>query len=264
MKGKKYENRIVKYHNDMNTVSFRKFTAEEFNLFFAMCHKLKEQGDRKLELSFDEVRELVDYKFTGVQRFMNDMKNTYLKMLQLNFGEVTETRMRFFTLFTDFDINSETQTIKIGCHQEWQYILNQLQSDFTRFELQEFTQIRSTYSKTMYRLLKQFRQRGYLRLTVDEFRRVLDVPKSYRMSDINKAIFTHLEKELPAYFFDFKITKVKARKGNKIEFFDFTFRKEIVFNYTRKNDMEKIAIEDNPVDGQVDLSEYFNWIEEQK
>lgn len=263
MTEKKYENRVVKYHNDMNEVAFRKFNVEEFNLFFAMCHKLKEQGTRVLEFSFDEIRDITGYISRDNVRLATDLANTYDKMLSLTFGTKKGLTVERFVLFTSYKVDYENLTLTIKTNEEWQYILNQLQTDFTRFELQEFTQIRSTYSKTMYRLLKQFRQTGYLRLTVDEFRRLLDVPKSYRMTNIEQRVITHLQRELPDYFFDFKIKKIRAKKGNKIEFFDFTFRKEIIFDYTRKNDTEKVSVDENVVEGQVDLSQYFDWTKEE-
>ena len=52
----------------------------------------------------------------------------------------------------------------------------------------------------MYRLLKQFRTTGYYKITVEEFRRLLDIPKNYRMSEIDKKVLMHIKKELPNYF----------------------------------------------------------------
>ena len=38
----------------------------------------------------------------------------------------------------------------------------------------------------MFRILKQFKHTGYLKMKMNDFRERLDIPISYRMTDINK------------------------------------------------------------------------------
>ena len=40
-------NEVVKYNSQMNEVAFRRFTAEELNMFFLFCTKSKENHDQK-------------------------------------------------------------------------------------------------------------------------------------------------------------------------------------------------------------------------
>ncbi|WP_144487898.1 replication initiation protein, partial [Bacillus subtilis] len=68
------------------------------------------------------------------------------------------------------------------------YILNSITNNFTKFELKEMTNLKSTYSKNMFRILKQYKHTGYMKIKIDDFRERLDVPKSYRMTDINKNV----------------------------------------------------------------------------
>lgn len=235
-------NEIVKYHNDLNTVALRKFTSEEMNLFFAMCHKVREQGDHHLEYSFDEIKELINYSSRSIPRFVNDIKKTYLKMLQLNFGSEDKLHAEYFNLFTYFKVDGSNSIILVSVNERWEYILNQLESNFTRFELGEFVDLKSTYSKTMYRTLKQFRSSGYVKIHIDEFRRILDIPIGYKMSVIDKRVLVPIEKELPVYFKSLRIEKIKAKKGRKIEFLEFHFDKEM----TPKQKKEAIEMT-NPV-----------------
>ncbi|WP_318794174.1 replication initiation protein, partial [Bifidobacterium longum] len=76
------------------------------------------------------------------------------------------------------------------------FLLNDLTSQFTRFELAEFTALRSSYAKECYRRLKQYRQTGVWKVSLEDFRRLLDVPKSYRPSEINKYVLKPIEEEL--------------------------------------------------------------------
>ena len=34
-------NEVVKYHNKMNEIAFRKFTSIELDMFFSICYKMK-------------------------------------------------------------------------------------------------------------------------------------------------------------------------------------------------------------------------------
>ena len=70
----------------------------------------------------------------------------------------------------------------------------------------------------MYRLLKQFRTTGYYKITVEEFRRLLDIPKNYRMSEIDKKVLMHIKKELPNYFKKLEIKKSKNKAKKKFNF----------------------------------------------
>lgn len=88
------------------------------------------------------------------------------------------------------------------------------------------THLKSTYSKNMFRLLKQYKHTGYFKIQIDDFRERLDIPKSYRMTHINQKVLTPIIKELSMIFNNLHISKIKAKKGRKIEWLEFTFDAE--------------------------------------
>jgi plasmid replication initiation protein len=72
---------------------------------------------------------------------------------------------------------------------------------------------------------------GYWAVTVDDFRELLDIPDSYRMSHIDSRVFNTAKKELlnskdgrPPIFDSLSIEKIKAKKGNKIQRFVIRFK----------------------------------------
>ncbi|WP_150853434.1 replication initiation protein, partial [Staphylococcus aureus] len=111
---------------------------------------------------------------------------------------------------------------------------------FTKFELKEMTRLKSTYSKNMFRLLKQYKHTGYLKIHIDDFKNRLDIPKSYRMTDINKNVFKPIIIELGSIFNNLTINKIKAKKGRKIEWIEFTFDAEKRIHNKRQPQMSKI------------------------
>jgi plasmid replication initiation protein len=103
--------------------------------------------------------------------------------------------------------------------------------------LEEFTELRSSYSKTAYRLLKQFRRSGYFIIQIDEFRRLFDVPESYKISHITTNILDKIEDELPKFFKNLKINKIKGKGKRKryIENIEFKFEPETdLKNHSKK------------------------------
>ena len=167
-------NEIVKYSNELNMVVFRKFTANEMNLFFSIVSRMREKGNETVNFSWEELRYLSKYKPTSTKRFIDDLNNTYEKMLQLNYGSsyVANNKLTIsrFVLFTGFDItvktnddgseiHTESGNVEITLNPKLEHVLNDLES-WTRYSLEDFINLKSTYSKTMFRLLKQYRTTG--------------------------------------------------------------------------------------------------------
>ena len=232
----------VVYKNEMNLVPLRRFTATEINLFFAMCNKLKEQDTNTLRLSFDELKKLSNYspETRNINRFANDLDNVYKKMLNLTIRYEDDDVIERFVLFNHYRIHKREQYLEISTSSNLKHILNSITNNFTKFELKEMTRLKSTYSKNMFRLLKQYKHTGYLKIHIDDFKNRLDIPKSYRMTDINKNVFKPIIIELGSTFNNLTINKIKAKKGRKIEWIEFTFDSEKRIHNKRQPQMSKI------------------------
>ncbi|HDP3030098.1 TPA: RepB family plasmid replication initiator protein [Staphylococcus aureus] len=232
----------VVYKNEMNLVPLRRFTATEINLFFAMCNKLKEQDTNTLRLSFDELKKLSNYspETRNINRFANDLDNVYKKMLNLTIRYEDDDVIEIFVLFNHYRIHKREQYLEISTSSNLKHILNSITNNFTKFELKEMTRLKSTYSKNMFRLLKQYKHTGYLKIHIDDFKNRLDIPKSYRMTDINKNVFKPIIIELGSIFNNLTINKIKAKKGRKIEWIEFTFDAEKRIHNKRQPQMSKI------------------------
>ena len=219
----------VRYKNELNLVPMRNFDSVEMNLFFSICAKMKDKGLSKVQFTFEDLRELCAYKPTSIKRFSDDLEAVYNKMLQLTYRTEEAGIREKFVLFTGYRIDENNQTVDISVNPELAYIVNELSSEFTKFELQEFTGIRSSYAKTMYRLLKQYRSTGFYIVKIEDFREILSIPNSYQMSDIDKQVLKPIKNELSEFFDPLKIKKIKARKGNRIAMIEFRFKEKQEF-----------------------------------
>ncbi|GGD05939.1 replication initiation protein [Enterococcus wangshanyuanii] len=219
----KKDNLAVKYQNELNLIPLKNFNAKEMDLFFSLCAKMKNRGLDTIRFSFEELKELSDYKITSISSFIGDLERLYKNMLNLSYREESENKIKYFVLFNGFEIDKDQQYVEVSVNPNLERIINGLTTEFSRFELSAFTAIRSTYTKTLFRLLMQFHKTGIYIVKIDKFKKLLDIPKSYRMSNIDQTILKPSLKELQHYFNDLELTKIKAKKGNKIERLEFTF-----------------------------------------
>ena len=201
-----------------------------------MCNKLKEQDTNTLHLSFDELKKLSNYspETRNIKRFVDDLQRVYDKMLDIRYTIRTETKIKKFVLFYKYEIDISERYLEIATSPDLKYILNSITSNFTKFELKEMTHLKSTYAKNMFRILKQYKHTGYMKIKIDDFRERLDVPKSYRMTDINKNVLKPIVTELNTIFNNLHINKIKAKKGRKIEWLEFIFDAEKCIHSKRK------------------------------
>lgn len=221
------KNEVVKYHNDLNTVSMRNWSAEEMNFFFTIISKVRDNGTEQLEFNTDELKDLAQFADNHRQRWVDTMTNTADKISQLTYIERTTERISIMTLFQRFDIYPEEQRMTVQVSPNFDYIVNRISVGFTTYELAEFTQIRSTYAKSVYRLLKQWRTIGRKEFKIEDLKRLLDMPDYYGPSEIDKNVLKPVRKELPVYFDNLKIKKVKANtRGTPVTGYIFTWTPE--------------------------------------
>lgn len=237
-------NEIVKYHNDLNTVIMRKWKAEEMNFFFAIIAKVRNQGVKELHFNTDEIKKLVNFTQKDEKRWKEAMKSTARKVTQLTYFEDDGKKFKVMPLFSLFEVDYEEKTVEVEVSKHFEYILNRLEVQFTQYELEEFTNIRSTYAKTMYRLLKQWRTVGKKEYGVNELRVFLDVPKSYTNGEVTRRVLEPIQKELANYFLNFKYKVIKSNKrGNPVLGYEFTWKPETTGEWEedkyKKNDFYK-------------------------
>ncbi|MEB5794060.1 replication initiation protein [Staphylococcus hominis] len=233
----------VVYRNEMNLVPLRRFTSTEINLFFAMCNKLKEKDTDTLKLTFEELKTLSNYssETRNINRFTKELDEVYKKMLELTIRYEDDEVIERFVLFNQYKIHKKEQYLEISTSPNLKHILNSITNNFTKFELQEMTHLKSTYAKNMFRILKQFKHSGYVKLGIDDFKTRLDIPNSYQMNDITKRVLKPIIKELGSIFNNLNINKIKSRKGRKIEYLEFIFDAEKRIHSKRQPQMKDIG-----------------------
>lgn len=172
-------NEIVKFSNQFNSVALKKFDAMHLDVLMAIASRVKEQKTRTVTFTFAELRQLMQLKkkLTPSQ-LAKKIVETNERLLALNYRFDDSGRIIQFALFTRFITDPREETLEVGVNEEFAFLLNDLTSQFTRFELTEFANLRSRYAKEFYRRAKQYRSTGLWIVSCDEFCRLLDVPET--------------------------------------------------------------------------------------
>lgn len=214
---KEKDKEVVRYNNDLNNKTYLKnFNALELNFFMAICSKLKKQGTNEVIFSFNELKKKIEYDTShNTDNFINKLRSTNRKILNSICEIETKDYIDQFVLFPTFRISKKTGTLTVRINQDYAYLLNDF-SNFTEFGLANFIKLSSKYVKLLYKELMQFKSTGKLFLTIEDFRKKLDIPNSYSFSKIRDRILVPSFKDFSFIFKKFKVV-VLYNNGDEVE-----------------------------------------------
>lgn len=262
-------NEVVKYHNDLNNINIGTFSESQLNILFTIFAKIKEKNMQEVKLSLPEITELANIQTSNKLQLNNTIFKTFKTMQSLTFrwkdDEAEGQSVAFYEILKKHNQNE----IIIKVNPKFSYLFNNLMNNFTRFELEEFVSLEGKYTKTLYRLLKQYRKTGILKLEWDKFVNLMDI-HNYSMRNIEKDILKPAVKKLSSEqtLFDQKRTPFKNLSykklktpglGNKITSIEFKFSTTLELAAPKSPPKQKPKI--NPLTGQeVSLSDEYSYI----
>ena len=190
-----------------------------------LCAAMKDKGIEEMTFTAAELKECAGYsRNVTLEEFKQILDRMNEKLLSMKAHLETDTELVRFVLFPTFRINKETGMLTVRVNKDFQFLLNELTKNFTQFELAEFTELNSKYSKTLYRLLKQFRSTGEYHVRSDELRKLLGCPESYGNKYVMRDVIMPAVKELQKDFPTLTVETIRARtKGRPVTGYHFTF-----------------------------------------
>ena len=220
-------NEIVKYDNRLNTIPLGRLNANELNLFISLVQQSYQKGTRTLVYSFDKIKALSKYDRSN-ERFVKDVMRTNSKLLSINAYIDDGVTVTQFACFNTFKINRAEHTLTVAVNPDFQGLFNDLKN-WTRFQLAQFNNLHSAYAKNMFRLIKQYRTVGRLKLTSDELFKQLDLPKSYKkdQGNVRKRVLRPIKEELTPVIRGLAIKTIRgAGRGRPVVGYEFTWHPE--------------------------------------
>lgn len=233
----KLQTTLVTYKNDLNQISFKGLTHSEYNIFSVMMATARENNGEPVSMSFDQLKTLSKWTHTGgdgelvkaIKKFNQKIVGKHLEFEDMN-GDY-----HFVPIFKEIWISMRNRGVVFELNYKFVQFFNDIKKSFTSYKLDDVTGLQGYYAKEIYRLMNWkkgtfFYQQNdgwsVWREPIDSFREFLGVPKSYRMTDINRRILEPTKAQIIEnnLFADMRIEKEKQEKGNKITHIVFYFK----------------------------------------
>lgn len=201
------------------------------NIFWLIAAQVKDQGGNRITLSPDQIKREVGYNsHISNKQIAKNVDETFSRLLTIQLSKEEKDQKTGHTnkirenIFKRSVVDTDTLETSVEVSDSFLYLFNHLEH-WTRFSITQYVRLHSNYSRKLFRLLKQWRTVGRKEYKIDDFRRRLQIPKSYRPTDIDRRVLSLCMEELCANFQNFKITKNyrKGVRGRKLESYIFTW-----------------------------------------
>ena len=221
------KNELVTVVNDFIDLPLKNFTPSEMNLLTTFLAKCKNKRSNLVEMDFNEIREISKYTSRNNKNLIMDIANTNNKLQTLKFAIQTEEgTLKQLVLFPTFEIDPNKKTLSIKVNEDFMYILNDLEFEFTSYEAGIHNSLSSKFSKQAFKQLRRFKTTGKWLITQEKFKELLDIPPKYRQTDIDNRVLKPIMEELSPYFSDLEVEKTykSANRGRpSVSGYQFTW-----------------------------------------
>ncbi|EOI2518958.1 replication initiation protein, partial [Campylobacter upsaliensis] len=260
-----FKNSKIVYRNEMNSIRFPNFSAMDFNLFFTICYfGIKQNNKRKIlrgfKIHFDDLRVFMP-QIKNKKRFFDEIAKFVRYKLNLigvnvfEYDEVLEEngvlrkidngkrKLKGAVFIKKFILDEEKEELYLEFTSYAYSLLNEF-GNFMSFDMNEFCSFENKYTKTLFRLLKQYENSNAyideknphikaITMSKDEFIKFMDTPSNYKMSHLDCFVLVPSLKELNGKSSSLKnLTYEKLYTWNnerkKVTGFQFIFEKKIV------------------------------------
>lgn len=218
---------IVKYDCKFNLTSLNDLKVQEQDVFFTLCSEFTAQKTEEVKMSFFDLRQKIGSK-TRKADMEGFFSSTSEKILQTIFSvwDDEEQILRKMPLFSEFVVNFRKEEISLRLNNCFRAYLYQIPErvQFNRYELSAFLQMRSKYSKTLFRyLLQNFT--GRWNVGYKDFRELMGIPNSQSSTQFARTMKkAFAEIEATGYITNIQMKTAKARRiGTPIERVTLTY-----------------------------------------
>lgn len=201
------------------------------NIFWLIAAQVKDQGGNRITLSPDQIKREVGYNsHISNKQIAKNVDDTFSRLLTIQLSKEEKDKKTGHTnkirenIFKRSVVDTDTLETSVEVSDSFLYLFNHLEH-WTRFSITQYVRLHSNYSRKLFRLLKQWRTVGRKEYKIDDFRKRLKIPKSYRPTDIDRRVLSLCKEELCANFQNFRIVKNyrKGVRGRKLNSYIFTW-----------------------------------------
>ncbi len=247
---------LVIYKNTLNKFQFDgSLTEHEQIILFNLFREAKEKQNTLIKLSYKDFKYFIDKLIRRLS--FTEFEKILLKLTKLNAQSIHKTaKVSYGVGFAFFDhiyFSKDKDFLEVQLTNASMFFFNNISKEYTKLNLIKFSKIQSTYIRIIYRNLLSFLSTGEWVVNYNDFKEILDIPKSYRANHIDQRILNKAKKDLAPYFNNLKIKKIKDTKSNVIKTLVFSFDKEPINQeqkrmykaFQKLSELEKASYDDD-------------------
>lgn len=229
---------IVKSNSLINSKGKYKYSKNELKIICCLISKVKKSDkefeEKQMDLSLLGFSDKEFNNHTYLDTLCNDLLSKPFKIPN------TKKMVNWFSM-----LEPEKGVLNYRFEPSLKSHLLDLKEHFTTYYLSNVLRLSSSYSIHIYELLKQLEGKGYRKFKMEDFRELLSIPKSYKLSNIrnllDKVEIDITEKTDLKFSFDFEKVgrsykyinfKIIKNKNNSNDF--KTFVKSVRTNYVNQ------------------------------
>ena len=227
------EGELAEYSNELNKVPLKQFSLVQKKIFMSLFYMVKNATENEIRMDYDYFMELAQVKPRSYEQGIKLIKQTFNKILSLSIAEFeTELYDVEFLIFTSRKIIKETREIVVTVNPDYFFLVKDFADEFTKFPLKVGNSFNKYYTIDIYKFLRQYADTGVWAVTVEDFKKYLNIPEVYGATKIREKIIEPAIEELKPYYSELSFVEVYKRKkkgerGRKqISSYRFYFTKE--------------------------------------
>lgn len=229
-------NTKIIYDNHINEVKLKGFNKKDMDLFLIVCKFFMDKNTNVIIIPYTEIKKLSNYR-----RINNDNFHQIIKKLDKKFYDlrvVFDDEINEFynskPLFINFTANGKKQELSVEINEKAIAYFN-IFKQYTKIDLLIHTSLSSKYSATLYRMLCQYDKNNWWCVTIENFKEIFNVPKSYDSRKISQKILEPAVEELSKYMdISYIVEKDEHKRGKPVKGYKFEYS-----NKTKNNNKEK-------------------------
>ena len=257
----------IRIHKEINLLPIKMGKENLINVFYGLLEKYNRQIEYEpLEVSKSELWSLAgfkgDYNYAYIQDLIRDLttSNTYnVNSIDSSISTISgsmfiithypdggvkinvpEDFRKLIFYKKDIDLMTKAKHKKKLTIQEldyWDREGKQKSKFLVLLKKADILGIKGKYNKRLYALLTQFNKTGVYISKWEIFKEILEIPNSYKASNIEQRVFSKARKELLKVGIEItKITKIK--KGRSIDRIEMFFKTDEKIKYKRLQSVE--------------------------
>ena len=220
---------IVKQHNELNSHIWKEFDAIDYDVFWAICQKVQDHGPNKIKIPISEIQSLAAFKRKDVKKkeFIEKIGKLGEKIVSATLKHEDDDCIEVISLFHTFKYSKTQDVLEVSVHPKYEYWLNDLTGRYTKLDIIQSNQLKSVYSKSIYRYLMQYNDTGFWQIDRTELEKIFGMETKAKTSNVIRNLDNAIN-ELEKFFPNLKYKKIYDTANTKgrpaVVGFRFTFK----------------------------------------